>query len=575
MENRDFARLMTETADLMEIAQEDAFRIRSYRNASGVIEGYPERIEDILKDPARKVTDIPGIGKGMAAVLKEILERGSFERRDEMLEKYPPTALEFLRIPGLGPKTIAMIWEHFRVTTVDELESLVREHKLRELPRMGAKMEEKLLHNIELFRRSAGRYLLSFGWKIAREIEEHLRGAPGVEAMQPAGSVRRGKETIGDLDLLVTAPEPEPVIERVSKYPRIDEILGRGPNKLSARVGQEHIQVDVRVLPRESYGAALQYFTGSKAHSLALRNRALQRGFSLNEYGLYTSDGETRVAGETEDEVYAKLGLPCIAPELRENQGEIEAADAGKLPKLVERSDIRGDLHMHTRASDGRATIEEMALAGKELGYEYIAITDHSKSLTIANGLNEERVLAFIAEAKEINQKGLGIKIFTGLECDIKKLGEMDLDWDVLGQLDLVVGSVHSYMKMERAEMTDRLLKALDCPHLTILGHPTGRLLLQRDAYVYDFERIASEAAKRRVYMEINSSPERLDLHDTLIRIAKSKGCQFTVDTDAHHPDHLHLMRYGVSMARRGWLEKGDVINTLSEVDFTQAIRRG
>jgi DNA polymerase (family 10) len=573
MENREIANLLAETADLMEIAAEDSFRIRSYRIAAGVIEGFPERIADICRNPERKVTDISGIGKGIAAILLEILERKTFERRDLLLEKYPPTALELLKIQGLGPKSIAILFEHFRVSTVDDLERICKEQKLRTLPRMGAKLEEKVLRSIEEYRRSAGRFLLSFGTKTAEELTDFLRTVEGVEKVTPAGSLRRGRETLGDIDLLVTGPNAAEALERFVAYPRVHQVLGKGPNKASAKVGLEGIQVDVRALPIESYGAAMQYFTGSKDHNVAIRQRALKLGFTLNEYGLVRLDDESRVAGATEEEVYEKLGLAWIPPELRENQGEIEAAAEGRLPSLVEVSDMRGDIHMHTRESDGRATLEEMALEAKALGYEYVAITDHSKALAMANGLDEARVVAFARQVREMDQSGLGIRVFSGLECDIRKEGDMDIENDALAELDFVIGSVHSYMKMEYAEMTDRLLRALECPHLKALGHPTGRLLMHRDPYTYDFERVATEAVRRGVAFEINASPERLDLHAPLIRIAKSKGAKFTISTDAHHPMHLHNMKYGVVMARRGWLTAGDILNTLPAEEFAQAIR--
>ncbi len=576
MENREIARLIAETADLMEIAGEDPFRVRSYRNGASAIENLPERVEDIVKDPNRKLTDIPGIGKGLATVIEEILERGSFERRDKLLEKYPPTALELLKIQGLGPKSIALIWEHYRVSTIDGLERLCREQKLRVLPRMGAKLEEKILRSISQYRQRAGRFLLNFADEVARELTEYLRaGVAGLERITPAGSLRRGKETVGDLDLLVTGAEAEQAIERLVAHPKVSEVLARGPNKASVRYGLEGLQVDVRALPAESYGAALQYFTGSKEHNIALRTRCVRMGYKLSEYGLFRAEDERKMAGETEEEIYDKLGLAWIPPELRENQGEIEAAEEGRLPKLVEFGDIRGDLHMHTVESDGRVTLEEMAQAAKVMGYEYIAITDHSKALAMANGLDEKRAVAFARRVRELNRNGLGIRVFSGIECDIRRDGSMDLAEDALAELDLVVGSVHSYMNLEPAEMTDRLLKALECPHLRILGHPTGRVLLHREAFSYDFERVAEEAARRGVWLEINASPERLDLHATLLRAARARGCRFTISTDAHHPKHLANMRYGVLMARRGWLEAADVMNTRPLGEFEKLLRGG
>ena len=573
MENKEIARVLGETADLMEIAAEDGFRIRSYRNGATAVEGYPERIADILKDPARKVTDIPGIGKGLAQVLREIVERRSCERRDLLLEKFPPTALEFLKIQGLGPKSIALIIEHFRISTIDELERLCQEQKLRHLPRMGAKLEEKVLRSIAGYRQRSGRYLLSYAETMAAELIEDLRQVPGVDAITPAGSLRRGRETVGDLDLLVTGPQATAALERFLAYPRVEEVLARGGNKASAKVGREGLQVDVRTLPPDTFGAAMQYFTGSKDHNVAIRTRAVKMGLKLSEYGLFRVDDDSKVAGATEAGVYEAIGLPWIPPELRENSGEIEAAEEGRLPELVELSHIRGDLHMHTTETDGRASLEEMAQAARERGYEYIAITDHSKALAMANGLDEQRAVAFARQVREINRNGLGIRVFSGLECDILKDGAMDLAHDALAELDLVIGSVHSHMNMEAAEMTDRLLRALECPQLRILGHPTGRMLLHRDPFPFDFDRIVAEAVRRGVWLEINASPERLDLNGTLVRAAKAKGARFTISTDAHHPSHLKSMRYGVLTARRGWLGPADILNTLPAAQFAAALQ--
>jgi DNA polymerase (family X) len=557
----------------MEIAGEDSFRIRSYRNGATAVEGHPERIEDILRDPERRVTDIPGIGKGLAVVLGEIVASGSCERRDLLLQKFPPTALEFLKIQGLGPKGIALIFEHYRVSTMDELERLCLEQKLRVLPRMGAKLEEKVLRSIAQYRQRTGRYLLSYAEGVAQELTEVFRQVPGIEAVTPAGSLRRGRETVGDLDLLVTGPNPTPALDRFLSFPRIEEVLGRGENKASAKVGREGLQVDVRALPLESFGAAVQYFTGSKDHNVAIRTRAVKMGLKLSEYGLFRVEDDVKVAGETEAGVYAALSLPWIPPELRENCGEVEAAEQGRLPELVELNDIRGDLHMHTTETDGRATLEEMVEAAREQGYEYLAITDHSKALAMANGLDEARAVAFARQVRERNRNGPGIRIFSGLECDILRDGALDLANDALAELDLVIGSVHSHMNLEAAEMTDRLLRALECPHLRILGHPTGRILLHRDPFPFDFERVVAEAVRRGVWLEINASPERLDLNGAMIRAAKAKGARFTISTDAHHPSHLRSMRYGVVTARRGWLGPADILNTLPADRFAAALK--
>jgi DNA polymerase (family 10) len=573
LENKEIARVLSETADLMEIAAEDGFRIRSYRNGATAVDGYPERIVDILNNPDRKVTDIPGIGKGLAGVLREIVDRGSCERRDQLLEKFPPAALEFLKIQGLGPKGIALIFEHYHTSTIDELEKLCLEQKLRVLPRMGAKLEEKVLRSIAQYRQRTGRYLLSYAQGMADELIAELGTTPGVEAVTPAGSLRRGRETVGDLDLLVTGPAPLGSLERFLNYPKVQEVLARGENKASAKVGQDGLQVDVRALPPDTFGAAMQYFTGSKDHNVAIRTRAVRMGLKLSEYGLFRAEDNARVAGETEEGIYAALGLKWIPPELRENTGEIEAAEEDRLPELVELAQIRGDIHMHTTETDGRATLEEMAAAARDRGYEYVAITDHSKALAMANGLDEKRVVEFAARVRDINRQGLGIRVFSGIECDILKDGAMDLANDALAELDLVIGSVHSHMNLEPAEMTDRLLKALECPPLRVMGHPTGRLLLQRDAFQFDFDRVVTEAVKRGVWMEINASPERLDLSGTLIRTARSKGARFTISTDAHHPKHLAGMRYGVMTARRGWLGPADIMNTRGADEFAKALK--
>ncbi|HEY3836180.1 MAG TPA: DNA polymerase/3'-5' exonuclease PolX [Bryobacteraceae bacterium] len=572
VDNKELSRVLSETADLMEIAAEDGFRIRSYRNGATAIEGHPESVAVILKDPSRKVTDIPGIGKGLAGVLAEIEATGSCERRNALLQKYPPSALEFLKIQGLGPKSIALLFEHFRITTMDELEQLCRDQKLRDLPRMGAKLEEKVLRSIAQYRLRTGRFLLSFAQQTADELIAHLSG-DGIESIIPAGSLRRGRETVGDLDLLVTGPNATTAFDRMNSFPKVHEVLASGVNKVSVKLGREGLQVDVRALPRESFGAAMQYFTGSKEHNVSIRQRAVRMGLKLSEYGLYRVEDESKVAGVTEEEVYQTLGLAWIPPEMRENLGEIELAAENRLPPIVQLDQIRGDLHMHTTETDGRATLEEMAEAARQLSYQYIAITDHSKSLAMANGLDEQRVSAFAARIRQLNAGGdLGIRIFSGIECDIMRDGAMDLAWDALAELDFVIGSVHNNMNMEPAEMTDRLLRALECPSLRVFGHLTGRLLLNRDPYPFDFDRIVDEAVKRGVMFEINSSPERLDLSANMARSARSKGARFVINTDAHHPRHLFNMRYGVATARRAWLSPSDVLNTLPVDEFAARI---
>lgn len=574
MENKEIARLLSETADLMEIAGEDGFRIRSYRNAAAAIESHPERVVDIVRATEGKITGIPGVGKGIAFALVEIVQRGSFDRRDEMLEKYPASALELLKIQGLGPKGIALLYQHYAVRNVDDLEKICREQKLRSLPRMGAKLEEKVLRSIEAYRKSAGRFLMSFGRRIADELIAEFRQLEGIERVEAAGSLRRGKETIGDLDLLVTGPGAARSLDHIEKHAKAHEVLGRGANKASVRYGLEGLQVDVRALPAESFGAAMQYFTGSKEHNVVLRTLAVKQGLTLNEYGLFTLERNERVAGESEEQIYQRLGFQWIPPEMRENSGELDAAAEGRLPTLIQLSDIRGDLHMHTTETDGKASLREMVDAAAAMGYEYIAITDHSKALAMANGLDEARVVAFAKKVRELNREGLPLRLFSGLECDILRNGDMDLSEDALAELDLVIGSVHSYMNLEAAESTDRLLRALESPSMRVMGHPTGRILLQRDSFPFDFEAVSSKAAERGIWLELNASPERLDLFGPLLRSAKRKGVRFTISTDSHQVRHLQNMQYGITMARRGWLEARDVMNALPLTQFEEAIAR-
>lgn len=491
-----------------------------------------------------------------------------------MLARYPASALELLKIQGLGPKSIALLYEHHGVKSVDDLERICREQKLRELPRMGARLEEKVLRSIEAYRKSAGCFLLSFGRRTADELIAEFSALPGIEKVEAAGSLRRGRETIGDLDILVTGPAAAETLSRIVAHPKTQQVLGQGANKASVTFGLERLQVDVRALPHESFGAAMQYFTGSKEHNVVLRTNAIKQGLTLNEYGLFTLEGNQRVAGEAEEHVYRRLGYAWIPPELRENCGELEAAQAAALPALIELSDIRGDLHMHTTETDGRASLREMAEAAAALGYQYIAITDHSKALAMSNGLDEQRVVAFARQVRDLNRDGLPLRIFSGLECDILRDGAMDIAEDALAELDVVVGSVHSYFNLEAAEMTDRLLRAFNSPSLRVLGHGTGRLLLSRESYPFDFDRVAEKAAQRGIFLEINASPERLDLPSHLVRTARRKGCKFTVSTDAHRPSHLQNMRFGVITARRGWLASADVLNTLPVAEFEAALRR-
>ncbi len=570
MENRDIARILRETAQLLEIDGAMIGRYRSYERAAELLGGLSVSVEELARD-REKLMELPGIGDGMADHIEEILKTGDYALRAKLLKKYPSTILDLLDLQSLGPKKVAFLWKAFKAGTVAEVEALARENKLRDLPGFGEKSEENILKAIEVHKKGAGRFHIDVAEETAEMLVAHIRayGKP-IEAVTPAGSLRRGKETIGDLDLLVTLPSGkytakvvESISEHILKFPEIDQTLAQGENKVSF-VLKSGLQVDVRILERESYGAALLYFTGSKEHNVTLRGRANKMGFTLKEYALATLKGEKPVARATEEEIYAKLGLDYISPELRENTGEIDTAGEHRLPRLIELKDMRGDLQMHTTASDGKNSIEEMALAAKGLGYEYIALTDHSKAVTVANGLDEKRTLEQIKKIQAANAKNLGIRILASSEVDVLKNGKLDLADEVLAQLDIVLVSIHSYMTMERAEMTDRILAAIENPYTQIIGHPTGRLVLRRESYPYDMERILDAAKKYGVVMECNAAPERLDLKDTYLRMAKERGVKISISTDAHTTRSLQAMRYGVQMARRGWLEKKDVINTLS-----------
>jgi DNA polymerase (family 10) len=577
VDNKSIAGILYETADLLEVDGQDSFRIRSYRNAAEAIESLPQQISDLISEP-KQVLAIPGIGKGMLANLKEMLGEGRLGLHAELLQKYRPSMLQLLRVQGLGPKTISLIWSAYQVCDLEGVEQLAREQKIRILPRMGEKQEQKLLKAIQDYRKIAGRFLLDAAEIQANKIIEHLRDYPGVEKATPAGSLRRGRETVGDLDILVTGPaccdnaERQRLIDHIIKLPGLMEIIARGENKVSFRM-RGGMQVDVRFLPPDSFGAAMQYFTGSKAHNVALRQRALKLGFTLNEYSLARLDDEAVVAARSEEEIYKALKLDYIAPELRENLGEIDAAEKHALPELITREDLQGDVHMHTIETDGRNTIQEMAAAARERGYKYMAITDHSKNLAFANGLDDQRAVEHIARIRAASNAADGINILAGIEVDILADGSLDLSDSVLEEMDLVIASVHSHFNQSVEEMTTRLLKAIDNPHVSIIGHPTGRILLRRDAYGFDLEAILKRAAHNRVAMELNAYPDRLDLCDRHLRLAKQQGVRIVINTDSHHTSHMEKIRFGVLQARRAWLSANDVLNTLPVEKFAAAMK--
>ncbi|MBT9330070.1 DNA polymerase/3'-5' exonuclease PolX [Paracidobacterium acidisoli] len=577
MDNRSITNLLAEAADLLEIDGADSFRIRSYRRAAEAVESTTLQLSEIASD-MKKLLEIPGIGKSMAANIQEIERTGSFGIRDELLKKYRPTMLDLLKLPGMGPKSVALFWEALQVASIDELEAAITAGRLKSLPRMGEKQIEKLKKGIEEYRKNSGRFLIDDGEMAAEKLIAYLREFPGLDILTPAGSLRRGRETVGDLDILVTGPacaenNVAAAVEYVAQYPPISSLLARGQNKVSFLL-RNGLQVDVRLLPESSYGAALQYFTGSKMHNVSIRQRALKYGYTLNEYALARVDDGTPVAAATETEIYAALDLDWIPPELRENNGEIEAAEAHRLPALIEQEDIRGDVHMHTNATDGRNTIREMAEAGLARGYAYIAITDHSKNLAMTNGLDDERALEHIRRIREVDEEMEGrIRVFPGIEVDILADGELDLSDEVLAQMDVVIASVHSLFNQPEEQMTERVLRAIENPYVRILGHPTGRLLLRREAFKINVAAVLRKASELGVAVEHNAYPDRLDLCDRDLRLAKELGCKIAVNTDSHHTSHMEKMRYGIRQLRRAWLRKEDVLNTLPADAFLAALR--
>jgi len=580
MDNQQIARILRDTAQLLEIDGAIIGRYRSYEKAAELIASLHESVEQLAKEP-QKLKELPGIGDRMVEHLDEILKTGDYSLRQKLLKKYPATILDVLQLQSLGPKKAALLWKKFKAGTVDDVGRIATEGKLRDVPGFGEKSEQNILKAVEAFKRSTGRFLLSRTEAAAEALRAHIQKAAGkaVESVTPAGSLRRGKETVGDLDLLVTLADGytaqkhvDALSEHILRFPDIDQTLAHGENKVSFTL-ENGLQVDVRLLKKENFGAALLYFTGSREHNVRLRGRANEMGYTLNEYQLATLKAEKHVAGSTEEEIYGKLKLDYIPPELRENSGEIEAAEGHKLPYLLRREDVQGDLQMHTTASDGKNSIEEMAAAAKALGHAYIAITDHSKAVTVANGLDEKRMALHAKKLRDANGSGLGIRIFVGAEVDILKDGTLDYSDEILAQLEVVVCSVHSYMNLDTAAMTDRMLAAIENPYTQIIAHPTGRLLLRREAFTYDMEKVLDACAKHGVAMECNSYPDRLDLKDLHLRMCKDRGVKVVISTDSHSTGNLAYIHYGVTTARRGWLTKADVLNTLSPEQFLQALR--
>ena len=569
MDNAAIARILREVADLLEIKGDNPFKIRAYRNCADIAANHPHELSRLDEAGLR---EIPGIGKDLAARIREIGQTGGAEFHRELMAEFPPTILDLLSLQGVGPKTVATFYRDLSVRTLADLEKACLDGRIRALKGMGAKKEALILKALDERKRFAGRHLLSHAHDASTALQAYLRERAPDATVEPVGSLRRACETCGDLDLLATGAPPSLMNDFV-EYPLVERVLGHGDTKSSILL-QGGFQADLRLVATESRGAAMQYFTGSRAHNIALRDRAIGLGLKLNEYGLFRVADDSRVAGEREDEIYSALGLDWVPPELREMRGEIDAAAARALPRLIDRADLRGDLHMHTTETDGKDDIRTMAMAAREAGLEYIAITDHTQSLAMANGLDECRALAHAARIRAVDAEGLGIRLLAGVECDIKPDGSLDLADDCLAALDIVVASVHSAFNQERQEMTDRVVRAIDNPNVDILGHGTGRMLLKRQAYPIDVEAVIDAALRTGVAVEINGQPHRLDLNDVHAKLARDRGVPIVISSDAHSRHALGYLRWGVAIARRAWLRPADVLTTRSFDDCRAALRR-
>ncbi|MGM0440396.1 MAG: DNA polymerase/3'-5' exonuclease PolX [Chlamydiota bacterium] len=572
MKNRELARILDEVADIMEIHQ-IRWKPRAYRQAARKIQSLGEDIEVIYHQKGQKgLEEISSIGSRLAEHIADYLDKGKVEKWEQLRGENKKGLHKLLKIRGLGPKKVKVIADELDITDIRSLKKAIKDKRLRKIEGFGAKTEKKLWESIKHYQKSHERMLLSQAWQIAREVIDYLCSQMEVDKIDVAGSLRRMQETVGDIDILAVTEAPQKLMEAFVTMPEVKEIVGQGETKTTV-ILKEGAQIDLRAVGLPSYGSALQYFTGSRDHSIALRKVATEKGYKLSEYGLHTLEDDKKVAGETEEEIYAKLGLEYIPPELRENNGEIEAARERRLPTLVNLDDIKGDFQMHTRYSDGHDTVKDMARKAKELGYEYIAITDHSKSEVVAHGMDIEDIKRQWKEIEEIATSE-GVKILKGAEVDILPDGSLDYDDDLLAELDVVLVAVHSGFQHSKRKMTTRILKALDNKHVNILAHPTGRRLRKRLGYKADYEKIFAQCHKKKVVVEINSDPERLDLNPEMIRQAKQAGILFSLGTDAHSRESLKNMWLGVGQARRGWLEKDDIINAMDYSDLIKIFNK-
>jgi DNA polymerase (family 10) len=568
--NAEIAEILNRTAELLEIEGANPFRVRAYRNAARTVDGLPRSVVAMLAD-GQDLSELPGIGKDLAHKIEQAAQTGHLPLLDEIEQRLPPGLARLLGVPGLGPKRVRALYEVLGIDDLDRLAKAARAGKVRRLPGFGAKIEAKILHALETRGAEERRMKRAEAEEVAEPLVRHLEAAKGVKRVVVAGSYRRRKETVGDLDILATCSRKSPAIERFVAYEDVAEVVSRGTTR-STVILRGGLQVDLRVVPEASYGAAMHYFTGSKAHNIAVRKMGMAKGLKINEYGVFK--GKRRIAGRTEREVFARVGLPYIEPELREGTGEIEAARAGRLPKLVTTKDIRGDLHVHSKATDGRASIEEMARAARARGHAYLAITDHSKRVAIAHGLDAKRLARQIAEIEALNARLRGIRILKSIEVDILPDGSLDLPDSILQELDLTVCSVHSRFDLPRERQTERIIRAMDNPNFNILGHPSGRLLGERPPYEVDMERVIRAARERDCFLEVNAQPQRLDLIDAHCRLAKDMGVKVAVSTDAHSIAGLDLLRFGVDQARRGWLEPDDVLNARPWREVEKLLKR-
>jgi DNA polymerase (family 10) len=584
MENVEIARVLSQVADLLEIQGANPFRVRAYRNAVRTIEGLTRSLAEMVAEE-EDLKELPGIGKDIAGYVEELVRTGELGLLKEVEKEVPETLPDLLRLEGIGPKKAEKLWEELGVESVDDLAAALDEGRVQELRGFGEKSADKLRRAIENFRKHAGRALLAEADQLVKPLLAHMGEAPGVEKIDVAGSYRRRKETVGDIDILAVCSDPGPVMQHFTGYEGAQRIESAGETRgtIVLRTG---LHVDLRIVPRESYGAALHYLTGSKDHNVAIRKRGVDRGLKINEYGVFKvrKDAKARdtgpqagrrVGGREETDVYDAVGLVWTPPELREDRGEIEAAEEGRLPDLIELGDIRGDLQMHSTWSDGKASIRQMAEACRALGYTYLAITDHSQRVTVAGGLDEKRAEKQWAEIDKVRAKVSDIHIFRGMEVDILKDGSLDLDDEHLEQLDVALVTVHSFMNLSKAEQTARIVKAISHPAVHILGHPTGRLINVREPYDVDMEEVLHAAKAHRVAVELNANPERLDLSDVHVSRARELGVPVVISTDAHAPDHLRYMRYGVDQARRGWLEKKQALNTMTLRQLRKWLAKG